>query len=123
MEPSENRNPLEERHYTVPELAAMWNFSREFVRQIVRGEPGVTEWVRQQLQRLPELTRGYSSEVDHPEVQSMRRASADAHQAALPHLPSVVCAGRARRSSPTGVFGPPVPGRPTRPDPSLLASA
>ena len=48
MESSESRNPLEERHYTVPELAAMWNFSREFVRQIVRGEPGVTEWVRQQ---------------------------------------------------------------------------
>jgi hypothetical protein len=24
-----------------------WKFFTEFVRQIVRGEPGVTEWVRQ----------------------------------------------------------------------------
>lgn len=48
MTPSENTNPLEERHYTIAELAKMWNFSTEFVRQIVRGEPGVSEWVRQQ---------------------------------------------------------------------------
>ena len=26
----------------------MWNLSREFVWQVVQGEPGVTEWVRQQ---------------------------------------------------------------------------
>jgi hypothetical protein len=39
---------LEERHYTVPELAEMWNLSRDYVRQVVSGEPGVTEWVRQQ---------------------------------------------------------------------------
>lgn len=38
---------LEERHYTVPELAEMWNLSREYVRQVVCNEPGVTEWVRQ----------------------------------------------------------------------------
>ncbi len=48
MAPSDNPNPIEERHYTIAELAKMWNFSTEFVRQIVRGEPGVTEWVRQQ---------------------------------------------------------------------------
>lgn len=48
MTPSEDTNPLEERHYTIAELATMWNFSTEFVRQVVRGEPGVTEWVRQQ---------------------------------------------------------------------------
>ena len=30
------------------ELAQMWHFSVEFVRQIVGDEPGVTEWVRQQ---------------------------------------------------------------------------
>lgn len=47
MSSSEINKPLEERHYTVAELAEMWNFSSEFVRQIVRGEPGVTEWVRQ----------------------------------------------------------------------------
>lgn len=44
---SEGVSVIEERHYTVSELAEMWNLSPEFVRQIVRGEPGVTEWVRQ----------------------------------------------------------------------------
>ena len=48
MPTADNLTPLEERHYTVAELAKMWNFSTEFVRQIVRGEQGVTEWVRQQ---------------------------------------------------------------------------
>jgi hypothetical protein len=48
MTVGENANPFEERHYTIAELAEMWKFSTEFVRQIVRGEPGVTEWVRQQ---------------------------------------------------------------------------
>ena len=48
MEANEQREPFEERHFTVPELAEMWNLSREFVRQVVQGEPGVTEWVRQQ---------------------------------------------------------------------------
>ena len=43
MTASDNTNPLEERHYTITELAQMWKFSTEFVRQI-RGEPGVTEW-------------------------------------------------------------------------------
>lgn len=32
----------------MPELAEMWSLSREFVRQVVQGEPGVTEWVHQQ---------------------------------------------------------------------------
>lgn len=40
--------PFAERHYTINELAAMWNLSGEFVRQVVQHEPGVTEWVRQQ---------------------------------------------------------------------------
>src|SRR5262245_4330671 len=48
MSASDNANPFEERHYTISELAGMWKFSTEFVRQIVRGEPGVTEWVRQE---------------------------------------------------------------------------
>ncbi len=48
MQAAEQREPFEERHFTVPELADMWNLSREFVRQVVQGEPGVTEWVRQQ---------------------------------------------------------------------------
>lgn len=45
---AEIAEPFAERHYTVGELAAMWNLSTEFVRQIVQYEPGVTEWVRQQ---------------------------------------------------------------------------
>lgn len=48
MQATEQREPFEERHFTVPQLADMWNLSREFVRQVVQGEPGVTEWVRQQ---------------------------------------------------------------------------
>ena len=40
--------PFAERHYTINELASIWRLSAEFVRQIVRHEPGVTEWVRQQ---------------------------------------------------------------------------
>ena len=38
---------FEERHFTISELAQMWNLSEELVRQLVRDEPGVTEWVRQ----------------------------------------------------------------------------
>ena len=41
------REAFEQRHFTVGELAAMWNLSSEFVRQLVEKEPGVTEWVRQ----------------------------------------------------------------------------
>jgi hypothetical protein len=43
-----NNSPFEERHFTIRELSKMWRFSEEFVRQIVKDEPGVTEWVRQQ---------------------------------------------------------------------------
>ncbi len=38
---------FEERHFTICQLAKMWNLSEELVRQLVRDEPGVTEWVRQ----------------------------------------------------------------------------
>jgi hypothetical protein len=37
---------FDERHYTIAEVAALWNLSDEFVRQLIRNEPGVTEWVR-----------------------------------------------------------------------------
>lgn len=43
----DEREAFEQRHFTVGELAAMWNLSSEFVRQLVEKEPGVTEWVRQ----------------------------------------------------------------------------
>ena len=48
---SGDRQPTEafaEQHYTVNELAEKWRLSGEFVRQLVQGEAGVTEWVRQQ---------------------------------------------------------------------------
>jgi len=33
--------PCTERHYSVPEVAAMWSLSPDAVRKIFRGEPGV----------------------------------------------------------------------------------
>lgn len=47
MDHSDDREPFEERHFTVSELAAIWKLSAEFVRQLLEREPGVTEWVRQ----------------------------------------------------------------------------
>ena len=47
MTGSDNSCAFEERHFTVSELAEIWQFSKEFVRQLVQNEPGVTEWVRQ----------------------------------------------------------------------------
>lgn len=46
-EQQEVSEPFAERHFTINELAAMWNLSGEFVRQLVQHEQGVTEWVRQ----------------------------------------------------------------------------
>ena len=51
-----------ERHYTVPEIAAMWNISGDTVRRIFRGQEGVieigspeTRYCRQyQTMRVPE---------------------------------------------------------------------
>ena len=45
---AEQKEPFEEQHYTVAQLASLWALSAEFVRQLVVHEPGVTEWVRQQ---------------------------------------------------------------------------
>lgn len=47
MSGSDNPCVFEERHFTISELAEIWQFSKEFVRQLVQNEPGVTEWVRQ----------------------------------------------------------------------------
>lgn len=33
--------PLEERHYTVAEIAVMWNLSKDAVRRLFQNEPGV----------------------------------------------------------------------------------
>jgi len=67
MEAKERHEPFEERHFTVPELAEMWNLSREFVRQVVQGEPGVTEWVRQQPGRRRYRGR-FNTEAAAPET-------------------------------------------------------
>jgi hypothetical protein len=39
---------LEERHYSVQQLADAWSLSPDFVRRLFLHEPGVTEWVRQE---------------------------------------------------------------------------
>jgi hypothetical protein len=33
--------PSEERHYTVTEIAAIWNLSKDTVRRLFQNEPGV----------------------------------------------------------------------------------
>jgi hypothetical protein len=77
---------------------------------------------RKALQRSPELTRGRSPEVDHPEFPPMTRASADAHEASLPHLPSLVCAGPPCWPSAARVFGVGLSDRSSRADASVVAS-
>jgi hypothetical protein len=34
-------SPFEERHYTVAEIAAMWNLSKDAARRMFQNEPGV----------------------------------------------------------------------------------
>lgn len=70
--------PFAEPHYTVGELAAMWNLSAEFVRQIVQHEPGVTEWVRQQPgRRRYRVFRVPSSVAERIYRRAIRRAAGD----------------------------------------------
>ena len=71
---------LEERHYSVQQLADAWNLSGDFVRRLFRDEPGVTEWVQQargkrryRVLRIPEsvAARVYrralaAADSDHP---------------------------------------------------------
>jgi len=38
---SESRSPAFERHFTVAEVATMWNLSKDAVRRMFRHEPGV----------------------------------------------------------------------------------
>lgn len=88
MQASERREPFEERHFSVPELAEMWNLSREFVRQVVQGEPGVTEWVRQQpgrrryrVLRVPQSVaeRLYSRALSKAETEAMQTCTGTWH--------------------------------------------
>ncbi len=70
--------PFAEPHYTVGELAAMWNLSAEFVRQIVQHEPGVTEWVRQQPgRRRYRVFRVPSSVAERIYLRAIRKAAGD----------------------------------------------
>lgn len=84
MDPAEKREAFEERHFTVTELATMWRLSKEFVRQVVQHEPGVTEWVRQQpgrrryrVLRVPQSVaeRLYNRAVSKADVESERTKS------------------------------------------------
>lgn len=43
MNPAEPSTPATERHYTVQEIAQMWNVSSEKVRRMFRDVPGVLE--------------------------------------------------------------------------------
>src|SRR3989304_7259234 len=75
------------------------------------------------LQRSPKLTQVCSPKVDHTDFPRMTRASWDAHEAALLHLPSVVCAGPPCRPSPACVFGVGLSDRSPPADASLVAAA
>jgi hypothetical protein len=75
------------------------------------------------LQHSPELTQGCSPEVDHADSPPLARASAHAHEAALLHLPPLVCARPPCGSSSAGVFRPGVSDGTPRPDASLLATS
>jgi hypothetical protein len=69
------------------------------------------------------MTQGRSPKVDHADFGPMTRASADAHEAALLYLPSVVCAGLSRWPSPARVFSVGVSDRAPHADASVVASA
>lgn len=70
---------MEERHYTVKELAKTWRLSAEFVRQLVEHEAGVTEWVRQQpgkrRYRVLRIPRSVAERVYRRAVQAAEKQS------------------------------------------------
>ena len=37
-------NTADEKHYSIAELAALWNLSRKTIRRIFEHEPGVLRW-------------------------------------------------------------------------------
>ncbi len=41
LEPGSRAQRYTERHYTLSEIAAMWNISHDFVRRLFQSEPGV----------------------------------------------------------------------------------
>src|SRR5579883_1478056 len=42
--PSEPDDLCAERHYSVPELAELWNLSQKTIRRMFENEPGVLQW-------------------------------------------------------------------------------
>ena len=113
MERSDNREPFEERHFTVLELATMWRLSGEFVRQLVEKEPGVTEWVRQspgarryRVLRVSEsvarrlYARALAQAARHPPV--TRRALRRAHSPDSSLAKGVKCCRPAARNRQCG---------------------
>lgn len=80
MTESQDHNLFEERHFTIHELSKMWHFSVEFVRQIVKDEPGVTEWVRQQPgKRRYRVLRVPQSVVERLYRRAQARAELEGH--------------------------------------------
>ena len=78
--------PFEERHFTISELAEMWNLSEEFIRQLVRDEPGVTEWVRQAPgKRRYRVLRVPASVADRLYRRAQERAHPDFRIEIFPH--------------------------------------
>ncbi len=99
MQANERCEPFEERHFTVPELAERWNLSREFVRQVVQGEPGVTEWVRQQPgRRRYRVLRVPQSVAERLYNRALGRAEDDAGQTVAGTWDQRVRGRRARRT-------------------------
>jgi hypothetical protein len=41
-----SRTPAFEKHFTVQELASLWNLSEMTIRRMFAGEPGVVSWGR-----------------------------------------------------------------------------
>jgi hypothetical protein len=99
--------PCEERHFTVLEIAAMWNLSREFVRQLIRGEPGVTEWVRQAPgKRRYRVLRVPASVVDRLYRRAQERADPGGLPSLAGHPQSLRRQRRRRRPRAAGEFSP-----------------
>ena len=46
-EPTQTAGLFEERHYSVSQLAVMWNLSEDAVRRLFRNEPGVLHLARE----------------------------------------------------------------------------
>lgn len=90
METPTETNAFEDRHFTVRELSKMWHLSEEFVRQLVKDEPGVSEWVRQRpgrrryrVLRIPQSVaeRLYRRAQERVEMEQPARSSDYRHRA------------------------------------------